>query len=328
MDIILKDNRTSFNKTTFSNLNKKFVCDELTSSIYFNKLEESLKLTAEMLASSYIKELWFIYINYYSKYIHVSNVKVPIYLNNKYADFKEIACTVSCDFDLRNNNIIRKLFFTITYILCNLPKDNILEYTIFKLDIPNLSKQTRATSVEFIKKYYLDDDPKDYYMLINEFTYHLEKTHDKTWILYWINCIVELDAHFNKQNKNYTCSVRKLPIPVLNETNIVWLVWYIILQESALLRSELIKKAIQSLFELFTIKYSKQTNKKQKSIIGVAALMLHHVSNLNVKLISNMEELSTLDEHMTSIFTTIKKNQVWEQTIKSNKEMLLYSIYK
>jgi hypothetical protein len=327
MNIILKDNRTNFNKLTFSQHNKRFVCEELLSTIYYNKIEDSLKLTAEMLASSYIKELWFIYINYYSKYIHVSNVKFPIYLNNKYNDFKEIACSMKSDLDLRNNYDIRKLFFTITYILCNLQKDNIFEYATFKLDIPNLRRQTRATSTEFVDKYYKHDDPKDYYMLINEFTYHLEKTRDKTWILYWINCIVELDAHFRKQNKSFVCSERQLPLSIPNETNIVWLLWYIIIQVS-LSKSNILQKSIQSLFEIFTIKYNKNTNKKQKSLIGVAALMNYHVGDINVKLVTNMDELSTLDKHITTIFTELQKKQIFEQPIKTEKELLFDSIYK
>jgi hypothetical protein len=327
MNIILKDNRTNFNKLTFSQHNKRFVCDELTTAIYYNKTEESLKLTAEMLASSYIKELWFTYINYYSKYIHASNIKFPIYLNNKYNDFKEIACSHKSDLDLRNNYDIRKLFFTITYILCNLPKDNIFECATFKLDIPTLRKQTRATSTEFVDKYYTDDDPKDYYMLINEFTYHLEKTQDKTWILYWINCVVELETHFRKQNKSFVCSVRQLPLPVPNETNIIWLLWYIIIQVSHS-KSNLIQKSVQSLFEIFTIKYTKQTNKKQKSLIGVAALMNYHIGDVNVKLVTNMDELSTLDKHITTIFTALQKKQIWEKPIKTDKEMLFDSIYK
>jgi hypothetical protein len=327
MNIILKDNRTNFNKLTFSQHNKRFVCEELLSTIYYNKIEDSLKLTAEMLASSYIKELWFIYINYYSKYIHVSNVKFPIYLNNKYNDFKEIACSMKSDLDLRNNYDIRKLFFTITYILCNLQKDNIFEYATFKLDIPNLRRQTRATTTEFVDKYYRSEDPKDYYMLINEFTYHLEKTHDKTWTLYWINCIVELDDHFRKQNKSFVCSVRPLPSDVPNETNIVWLLWYIIIQVSQS-KSNIIQKSIQSLFEIFTIKYTKHTNKKQKSLIGVASLMNYHVGDINVKLVTNMEELSTLDKHITTIFTALQKKQIFEQPIKTEKELLFDSIYK
>lgn len=322
---MIKDNRPNFNKHSFSKLNKRYVFDELNNALYYNNLEVALKLTAELLVSSYIKELWFIYINYYSKYIHVSNVKFPIYLNNKYNGFKEIACSVKSDMDLRNNYDIRKLFFTLTYILCNLPKDNIFEYTSFKLDIPNLHRHIRATSTEFADTYYTDEDPKDYFMAINEFTYHLEKTHDKTWILYWINCIVELDSHFSKQNKSFICKVRPFPINIPNETNIVWLVWHIILSQP---KNNIIQKSIQSLFEIFTIKYTKNTNKKQKSLIGVAALMNYHEADVNVKLVKNMDELSSLDNHIKTIFTDLQKKQIWEQPEKTERERLFDSIYK
>ena len=63
MEYIIKDNRKTFNSLTFSNYKKKDIIEELILSIYYQRTNEALKYTSELLVSLYIKDL-FIYLYY------------------------------------------------------------------------------------------------------------------------------------------------------------------------------------------------------------------------------------------------------------------------
>ena len=79
-DIIINDMRLKFQKTTFSNYKKNDVLKKIVQSIYYQKIEESFFWTCELLCSFMLIELWDIYLNIMSKYIHIHNPKLPIIL--------------------------------------------------------------------------------------------------------------------------------------------------------------------------------------------------------------------------------------------------------
>ena len=116
--IVIEDSRQMFKKSTFSNYKKSDVIKNLTTSIYYGKQEESFFYTCEMLCSNMIIELWNVIFLIMSKYIHIYNPKLPVFIYNKYNDFRHIALKHGNDFTLRNDQSIRNLFCTIILILC------------------------------------------------------------------------------------------------------------------------------------------------------------------------------------------------------------------
>ena len=117
-NIIIKDKRVQFKKLSFSNYKKSDVKKNLITSIYYQKLEESFFWTGEMLCSNMLLELWDTYMIIMSKYIHIYNPKLPIYINKKFNDFKNIVAIENNDLKLRNHREIRMILFSITTILC------------------------------------------------------------------------------------------------------------------------------------------------------------------------------------------------------------------
>ena len=111
---IIKDTRTKFKGTTFSNYKKSVAIKKLTHAIYYQKLEEAFFWTCELMCTNLYLDLWNIYFIFMSKYIHIDNPKLPILINKKFNDFKNIAYNISNDYELRNNIDIRILFCSIT----------------------------------------------------------------------------------------------------------------------------------------------------------------------------------------------------------------------
>ena len=132
--ILIKDKRRMFKKTTFSNYKKGDVTKKLVLSMYYGKLEESFFWTCELLCTNMIIELWNVYMLMMSKYIHVYNPKLPLYLCKKFHDFKAAASREGDDYKLRNDPEIRRLFCTITLILCYSQKYTILDDLTYKFD--------------------------------------------------------------------------------------------------------------------------------------------------------------------------------------------------
>lgn len=322
---IIRDNRKKFNSLTFSNYKKKDIVEELISCIYYQKINEALKHTVELLCSLYIKDLFYIYLSFYCKYIHINNIKFIVFLNKKYKEFKTVANNINNDYELRNNPIIRKLFFTLTIILCNLKKENTINSVLVKLNLKNMYEHLKAPNVNYVNKYYKDNDPKEYFIAFNEFIYHLEETKNNMYLFYWIDWIIEYEILSVKNKKNITCEIRK---NVMDNNNVIFILWDILLLYSKDLKNNL-QDYIFYLFELFSIKYNRNSNKKYKSVIYVSVMIIITENiNYTCKLIEDTTILNTIDTKINTMFKLISKKQVWIEDIKTEKEMLYESIYK
>ena len=97
-NIIIKDTRTKFKSTTFSNYKKAQVIKKLNHAIYYQKIEEAFFWTCELMCTNLYLDLWNIYCIFACKYIHIDNPKLPIYINKKFNDFKQIAANTSNDY--------------------------------------------------------------------------------------------------------------------------------------------------------------------------------------------------------------------------------------
>ena len=173
----INDIRPSFQNTTFSNYKKSHVNKELYNCLYYEKKDEAFFWTGELLCSNGIVDLWNIYIQYICKHIHINNPKLPIFLVKKFNEFKQIANKLN-DLDLRNNEEIRILFFSITAILGECKKDTILDSPKFELTF-DINANLKAPNVSYIQPFFKTGDPKECFIALNELTYHLTDTKNK-----------------------------------------------------------------------------------------------------------------------------------------------------
>ena len=297
----IKDTRTNFQTTTFCNYKKSHVIKELVKCLYYQKLEEAFFWTGDLLSSGLIIDLWNIYIQFICKYIHINNPKLPIFLYKKFEEFKIIANKTS-DIQLRNDKEIRNIFFTITAILCESTKDSILDNLKFDLKL-DIHTNLKAPNIEYIQPYFKPGDPKEYFIALNELMYHLKDTKNKIEILYWIEWIIEFEQLLIKKKKIIGCIKRDFA----PNTNIIWLIWEIIMSFK---KDSILEKILDALFNLFKIKYTTASNRKKKGILHLAVMFIINDIDYQKKLVDNVAIFNNIEQNIIITFQQLKKNEI------------------
>ena len=296
----INDIRKNFHTITFSNYKKTHVMKELYASLYYEKKDQALFWTFELLCSGLVLDIWNIYIQYICKHIHISNPKLILYLVKKFNEFKVIANSLN-DLDVRNNEEIRNIFFTITYIIGECKKDTVLDSPKFQLTF-DLKDNLKAPNVEYIQPFFKPGDPKECFIALNEFTYHLKETKNKMDIFYWIDWIIDYETTLLKNKRHIVCVQRNFA----PNKNIIWILWEIFFSCKY---NSILEKIIESLFDLFKIKYTYATNKKKKCLLHVAVMFIINNINYEKPLLEN-NSLISLPEKIILIVERIKKNEI------------------
>lgn len=122
----INDCRTEkdFRLITFSGYQKTKVRDELLKSMRDRKIEPACYWTVEMVASGHFQELWEAFFQFFAQYIHLGNVKLVVYLRERYGIFYRIVNSHTSvtgsdisPLELRNMPKIRTLFAEIVALL-------------------------------------------------------------------------------------------------------------------------------------------------------------------------------------------------------------------
>jgi hypothetical protein len=167
----------------------------------------------------------------------------------------------------------------------------------FNFEIDKKYSNLKAPNVEYIQRLFKDGDPKEYFIPLNELMYHLKETKNKMDIFYWIEWIITYDTLLLKNKTQLQCVKRDFAI----NTNIIWIVWEILLSFKEIY-------PIESLFNLFSIKY--KTNKKKKCIIYLCVMYIISKVDYKIPILENMSLLKTLDENINKTFEQIKKKEI------------------
>ena len=297
----INDIRTNFSNTTFSNYKKSHAIKELYKSVYYEKKDEAFFWTAELLCSNSILDIWNVYIQYICKHIHINNPKLPIYLVNKFKEFKQIANKLN-DLDLRNHDEIRIIFFSITALICECKKCTMLDSPKFVFTF-DMNDTLKAPNVTYIQPFFKSGDPKECFIALNEFTYHLKDTKNKMDLFYWLDWLIEFELTLLKKKRHIICIQREFA----PNKNIIWIIWEIIFSCKY---NSILDKIIGSLFELFKMKYNTASNKKKKCIIHVCIMFIINTIDYQIKLIENSSILNNINEKISFTFERLKKNEI------------------
>lgn len=270
-----------------------------------------------------------------SKYIHIYNPKLPLYITKKYNDFKQIASKYENDLRLRNNQDMRMLFCSISLVLCYSQKYTILDDIVYKFNfqIENLYENLKAPNVNFINFIFLSSDPKEYIIPVNELIYHLQETKQKTDIHFWINWIIQYDVLCRKKKKVILCQQREFYMNKNEKIskNIIWIIWDILLKISKKDNNDNVKNIINKLFEIFTIRYTISCNKSRIHLLyhSIELILLSKTIDFKTELFKERRLLNNLEENIHIIFEQIKKKETTESpdTKKSKKDIKI-DLYK
>ena len=137
----------------------------------------------------------------------------------------------------------------------------------------NRNIELKAENVSFAQSVFRKDDPNELFIAINELLNITHNIRNATDAYYWLEWILGYEKIMNKNKKKIFAASRNYEVENKYKTDIIWLIWNVIQQES-LKKNTAIKKIIESLITLFCIRYQPSCKKKRKNVIYFAIALL------------------------------------------------------
>ena len=324
------DDRIDFKKVSFSNYKIKEIKRDLINFINNCDIEKSCFFTAELICSGLFIEIWDIIIEILGKNISNCNIKIICYLELKFINFKEYINSGVDELELRNSENIRNMFCEIITILCMSNKVQTINRVKIKKDeyeYSLITSKLKADNIEYAKKVYCNEDPKQLFIAINELLYNIHNTNpNQLLIFFWIEWILKYYSNIKKKNALLTCKIRDYPVSEKNKNNIIFIIWDCIKTKKS--DNKLINKCIDSLINLFCIKYSSSCNNKRIFLLYLSVkLLISNNNNINIPIIENKELLVTIIKKNDFLYKKIKKNEInkylSEEAIDEGKKMAI-----
>ena len=333
---------TEFKGISFSNYKKTDVNNQLLENIKKEKLEQSIHWSVELICAGHFMDVWETILHYTGKHIHLGNPKIIIYLQLRFEIFKNIILKGQFinEIDLRNNITIRKLFAEIisTLVLSN-KKHSFEPIKINKeeeFDITQMTERLKACSVHYTDGILKKDDPKELFIALNEFAFHISNDSKSTIdACYWIEWIIEFNDICKKRKKPCYCQ-RRNNIPVANcfQKDIIWIIWDIIEFYIDKLNNNFIKKLFDSLLDIFCIKYTTAACKRRRYLLYFAVALLTEKVPNDIELMPNKNMITNIVDKINEVYKQVKKNEISPNTeylfsgIKDDKAVFERSMKK
>lgn len=304
-----------FKVITFSGFSRSKVKLELIKSINNSDIEPSCYWCIELICAGHYNDIWNAVILYSSRYIHLSNPKLHIYLSRRFETFKNIVNNGYRDNELylRNNSDIRKLFGEMIAIICLSKKSHAFENYAIKsdddFDVTNITNRLKAPTIEYANKLFMKHDPKELFIAINEFMFNIsENVKDTISACYWLEWIIKFDL-ISKQKKSI-CECERRTFPEIDhkyQMNIIWMVWEGILIETQ--NKKKYDKIISSLLSLFCIRYKPNCNKQRKYLLYTAIACITENVNFQLPLTRDNTIIKNISNNIDLIYKQVKKNE-------------------
>ena len=308
---------TEFKGFSFSKFKKAEVKKELLNNLVHSKIEPACYWSAELICAGHYSDLWEIILLFFSKFVHLGNANVGIYLEMRINDFKNIVNNgyINDTLRLRNNEKIRKLFCEIMCILCDAKRRHSFDNIKIKPDDMNMltiKDKFKAPTTIYGEEVFTTEDPKELFPFVNELAYSVTKTGNNQMIsCYWIEWIFEYENRCKVLKEKLFCERRTFAkVDSKYQKDIIWIIWDIFLQESSK-RPKIIQKIIESLLSLFCLKYTTGCHKKRKNIMYLAVSILCENFTLEKEIIRHSQTglVTTIKEKIDLVYIQIKKNE-------------------
>jgi hypothetical protein len=320
---------SEFKGISFSKFKKSDVKKELLNSLIHSKIEPACYWSAELICAGHYTDLWEIILLFFSKYVHLGNTNIAIYIEMRINDFKGILNNGYSDntLRLRNNSKIRKLFCEIMCILCDAKRRHSFDNVKIKnedLNMLTIKDKFKAPTAEYGEEVLTVEDPKELFPFINELAYSLTSSgNNQMNACYWIEWIIEFENRCKMKREKIFCERRLFAkVDPKCQKDIIWIIWDLFLKESTK-RSKIIQKIMESLLSLFCLKYSTGCHKKRKNILYLAISVLCENFILEKEIIrhSQLELVNTIKKNIDYVYLQIKQNEE-----SSNTDYLFYGI--
>ena len=314
----INDIRTStdFKGISFSKFKKSDVRKELLNCIINNKIESACNWGAELICAGHYQELWENILLTISKYIHLGNPKLPIYISMRFDSFKDIYVNgyIGNELAMRNNKRIRSLFAEILSILCLSNKKPAFESIKIKKEeeflLTHMSNKLKAPTVNYGNIVFKKGDPKELYVAINELSFHIDNENSLYQCCYWIEWILEFEKQCRKNKDKIFCERRTFaPVNSKYQDDVIWIVWELLLLKCG--ENDMKKRCITSLLDLFSLRYTSAKKKSRKYMLYFALELIIERPNFNIDIMSSNsnQTVKTVCKNIDSVYKKIKKNE-------------------
>jgi hypothetical protein len=311
-------NTTHFRGVSFSNFKKNEVRAQYVQNMKKGKIEPACYWCAELICAGHYGELWETILHFVAKYIHLGNPKLVIYLERRFHIFRNIVSQdhLINELQLRNQNNIRKLFAEVTTILCMSSKKPSIEPVKInraeEFDITQMTDRLKAPSIEYISNIFLPKDPKELMIPLNEFAYNVSfDCKNMATACYWIEWTMEFEVICRKRKEPCVCVSRtEYNIDRKYSTDIIWMIWDVLLEYSNKTNDSYIIQIMNSLVDLFCIKYTQGTPKKRRYLLYFAVSLLTETVPRNIEIVEDKITVYSVMEQINQIYKQIRKNQV------------------
>lgn len=315
---------SDFRGITFSSYKKTDVRKELINSLSSSKIEPACYWSAELVCSAHYLELWDIIITFASKYIHLANPKLPLYIEMRYESFKSIISNgyVGNELRLRNHPKMRSLFAEIVCVLCNSKRQHKYESVKIKkkeeYDIATMSQRLKAPRVDYAQEFFRERDPKEIFIAMNEFAYHISRDSKNTLLAcYWVEWIVEFETICKAKKETCRCERRShIPVDDKLQFDPIWMIWDMIIARSNQQDeySPLTQKIVNSLLRIYCVRFTPGVRKKRRYLIYFAISLLTTEYDSRIEMINDRLVIETAVENINAIYKQIKQHEISPDT--------------
>ena len=134
---------------------------------------------------------------------------------------------------------------------------------------------------------------------------------------YWLEWFLQFDQICKNNKIKLLCETRShINVDFQFQKDTIWLIWDAIFNENNNRDNykKLKKKILNSLLDLFTIKFIYSCKKKRKSLIYFAISLITDPINFNISICENPDFTNNVVNKIDTIYKDVKKNEVNPKT--------------
>jgi hypothetical protein len=304
-----------FKSETFSKYKKTSVRNQLIQSMIKGKIEPACYWSVELICAGHFMELWECILHYTGKHIHLGNPKILPYLELRFNAFRNIIQQGHHinELQLRNNTNIRKIFAEVISTLTYSERKNSFESIkinrVEEFDMTQMTERLKAPAMRYAEPIFRKEDPRELYIAINEFCFHLESK-NMVNACYWVEWVIEFELICRKRREPCLCENRiSMLVSDKYHRDIIWLIWEGLNIQVENMGNPFIKKLMDSLMSIFCIKYTTGACKKRRYLLYFAIALLTEPVSTDIELMPKKDLVKNTVDKIGEIYKQIKKNE-------------------
>jgi hypothetical protein len=181
-----------------------------------------------------------------------------------------------------------------------------------------MSQRLKAPRVDYAQEFFRERDPKEIFIAMNEFAYHISRDSKNTLLAcYWVEWIVEFETICKAKKETCRCERRShIPVDDKLQFDPIWMIWDMIIARSndAEDHSPLTQKIVNSLLRLYCIRFTSGVRKKRRYLVYFAISLLTTEYDSKIEMIHDRLIIETAVGNINAIYKQIKQHEISPDT--------------